>query len=433
MKTSIGDDRVNNKKTTGDFYYPDNRNTPFISTEPDPETKGPEAGPVLNEENNVRQDTPVSKEKKKSFRSFFTPAPGYFVTPIIIFLNSALFFIMVLTGVDVFQPENESMLRWGANFRLLTLQGEWWRLLTSCFLHFGIFHLLMNMYALLYVGWHLEVRLGRAKFVTAYLLTGIISGLASLWWHDCIISAGASGAIFGMYGIFLSMLATNHPATNSMEPSGRKKMQWSVIIFVFYNLINGIPNEGIDNAAHVGGLMAGLVFGLAFYPALKRLDDKKLERRTIGLLAASVLFTSFIVYYKTPDDIVQYDKKMKLFSSLEIKALEPLNTFEAFHDFNVYMGYENRKKLLTEIKYDGGIKYWKQGIVLLKEADQLQLSDRLHETNRALINYCELRIKSYDFMYKAVHANTSVYDDSIEYYNTRIEALTSNLNNHRQK
>ena len=79
---------------------------------------------------------------------------------------------MAINGVNIMLPDNGSLLNWGANFRPMTLDGQWWRLLTNCFLHIGIFHLLMNMYALLYIGVLLEPLLGRTRFLSAYLLTG---------------------------------------------------------------------------------------------------------------------------------------------------------------------------------------------------------------------------------------------------------------------
>ncbi len=107
---------------------------------------------------------------------------------------------MILTGVDIMVPDTESLIAWGANFRPITLAGEWWRLLTSCFLHIGIIHLLMNLYALMYIGIQLEPHLGKTRFLAAYLLTGIAGSANSLYWHEFTVSAGASGAIFGMYG-----------------------------------------------------------------------------------------------------------------------------------------------------------------------------------------------------------------------------------------
>ncbi len=193
----------------------------------------------------------------------FKPAKDYFITPIILNLNLAVFLLMAANGVSMAQPDSVSLLTWGANYGPLTQGGQWWRLLSSCFLHIGIVHLLMNMYAFLLIGAQLEPRLGRLRFSIAYLLTGIIASGTSLWWHSHTISAGASGAIFGMYGVFLALLTTD-----LVEKRSRKQLFASILFFVVYNLLGGLK-EGVDNAAHLGGLIAGLAIGYCYVPRLR--------------------------------------------------------------------------------------------------------------------------------------------------------------------
>jgi rhomboid protease GluP len=352
----------------------------------------------------------ISKEETMDFFSIFKPTSGYFITPILINLNLLIFILMAVSGVNILLPDNDSLINWGANFRPVTLEGGWWRLLTSCFLHIGIFHLFMNMYALLYIGILLEPHIGRTRFIATYLLTGITASITSLWWHDLTISAGASGAIFGIYGVFLAMLTTN-----LIEKSARKSLLTSIGIFMVYNLLNGMKG-GIDNAAHIGGLISGLMIGYSFYPTLKKPDLSNLKYSTVGLLAALVLATSFVVYQKIPNDIAEYDKKMEKFSSMEAMALE------------VYNMPRNAptEELLSAIK-DRGLYYWNENLKLLQELDQMNLPSQLHETIKKLIYYCNLRIKSYNFIYKAIEGNTDMYQDNIDYYNQKIEETLNSL------
>lgn len=358
------------------------------------------------------QPPPTTKEKITGFFSIFRPAKGFFITPILIDLNLIVFLLMAVSGVNILLPDNESLINWGANFGPLTLEGEWWRLLTNCFLHIGILHLLMNLFALLYIGLLLEPRLGRARFTAAYLLTGIAASMTSLWWHDLTISAGASGAIFGLYGVFLAMLTTN-----LIEKSARRALLTSIGVFVAYNLINGMKG-GIDNAAHIGGLISGLIIGYSLYPTLKKPDLPNLKYPTVGLLAVLVLTTSFVVYQKLPNNIGEYDKQMERFVSMEAMALEiykmPKNT--------------STEKLLSEIR-NKGLYYWNENIKLLKELDQMDLPDQLHDRNKQLILYCNLRIKSYSLIYKAIEQNTEIFQDSIDYYNREIEKTINSLKN----
>ena len=208
--------------------------------------------------------TLTAKEQFIDFISIFKPSHGYYISPVILDLNLLIFLLMALTGVNIIAPGTQSLLNWGANYGPLTSGGEWWRLLTCCFLHIGIVHLVMNMFALLMIGLCLEPVLGKARFLTAYLLTGITASLTSLWWHGGTISAGASGAIFGMYGVFLALLTSS-----LIEKTTRKRLLLSIGFFVVYNLLNGLK-AGIDNAAHTGGLVTGIVTGYLFLPGLKK-------------------------------------------------------------------------------------------------------------------------------------------------------------------
>ena len=149
----------------------------------------------------------------------------------------------------------------------------------------------MNMYALLYIGLFLEKIIGSRKLITAYILTGLFSALLSIMAHPETISAGASGSIFGLYGIFLFYLIFNH----KIEKNQRKSLLYSIGIFVIYNLLLGAGKEEIDNAAHIGGLVSGIVLGMMYLFA-----DKNESQRTswhippvaeiIFLIVFSILF-----------------------------------------------------------------------------------------------------------------------------------------------
>jgi rhomboid protease GluP len=365
---------------------------------------------VSQEEDVLKLPPATTTEQITDFFSVFKPTEGFFITPILLDLNILIFIVMAISGVNIMQPDNESLLNWGANFRPMTLEGEWWRLITNCFLHIGIFHLLMNVYALLYIGVLLEPHLGRTRFISAYLLTGITASIASLWWHDLTISAGASGAIFGMYGVFLAMLTTN-----LIEKTARKALLTSIAVFVGYNLINGLKG-GIDNAAHIGGLLCGLVIGYALIPSLKKPNENKLKFGTIALLSILILVSSFVVYKRLPNDIGTYDTKIKEFVSMEAMALEV---------YNMPPNTPN-DKILYGIK-DRGIYYWNENIKLLDSFKDLDLPIEIRTKNRLLKEYCELRIKSYELLYKAISEDTDQYKPQIEEYNKQIAAKMKEL------
>ena len=227
---------------------------------------------VSQEEDLLMLPPATTTEQVNDFFYIFKPTKDFFITPILLDLNILIFILMAISGVNIMSPDSESLLNWGANFRPMTLDGEWWRLITSSFLHIGIFHLLMNLYALLNIGILLEPHLGRTRFASAYMLTGIAASVTSLWWYELTISAGASGAIFGMYGLFLAMLTTN-----LIEKTARKELLASIIFFVGYNILNGLSRGGVDNAAHIGGLVSGLIIGYAFIPSLKKPTEDTLK------------------------------------------------------------------------------------------------------------------------------------------------------------
>jgi len=344
------------------------------------------------------------------FFSIFKPTKGFFVTPILIDLIILIFILMAISGANIMLPDNDSLLNWGANFKPLTLNGEWWRLLTNCFLHIGIVHLIMNLFALLYIGLLLEPILGRARFTSAYLLTGITASISSLWWNDLTISAGASGAIFGLYGVFLALLTTD-----LVEKTARKNLLMSIAFFVGYNLIYGLKG-GIDNAAHIGGLLGGLVIGYAFIPSLKNNKENKLKFGTIGVLTCLILVSSGIVLTKTSNDIGIYDTKIKQFASMESKALEVYNLLEN----------ASNEEILHAIK-DQGIYNWNESIKLIDGFKKLDLPLEIRRRDQLLREYCEVRIKSYKLLYKAISEDTDQYNSQIEECNKQIEEKIAEL------
>ena len=191
------------------------------------------------------------------------PRQGYTVTPIILGLNILIFIIMVFAGLGFISFAASDLLSWGADYRPFVAEGQYWRLVTSIFLHGGIMHLLGNAYGLVLVGIFLEPVLGTTKYALVYLGTGIFASITSLWWHHATVSVGASGAIFGLYGTFLALILTK-------TYSGRfgRAFLPMALIFVGYNLLLGIKGN-VDNAAHIGGLLSGFVVGLLLSTNLK--------------------------------------------------------------------------------------------------------------------------------------------------------------------
>lgn len=342
----------------------------------------------------------------------FKPVNGYFVTPLLIIVTSLIFVAMVFSGVNFIAPDVETMIQWGANFRPVTLNNGFWRLLTSCFLHYGIIHLLMNMYALFYIGKILEPYLGKTRFITAYLLTGIAGSAASLYWNDYTASAGASGAVFGMYGIFLALMTTR-----IVHPEIRKSLTTSMMLFIGYNLFYGIASDsGIDNAAHVGGLISGFVMGYAFIPGMKQSENKGLNRLTITAIVVTVLLPAGIIYKSLSNDFEKYNTHIQQFAQLEQQALSIYKlpqpaTFE---------------KQITTIHF--GITSWEKSIQLLSEVNQMNVSKVYKDQSEKLKEYCEIRLRVFRIMQKAIEENTEKYIPEIDRLNLQIDSMLTVFN-----
>ena len=191
--------------------------------------------------------------------NYLVPKGHHFATSIILDLNILIFLLMVFSGVHILSPNGMELLQWGANRRFETTGGEWWRLLTSMFLHGGIMHLFLNITGLVIAAIFVEPLLGRKNYFILYILSGLCGSVASIWWYPNTISVGASGAIFGLYGAILGLLLTN-----AFPKGGKKGILLMIGIYVGINLLWGLTG-GIDNAAHIGGLLSGALIGIILY------------------------------------------------------------------------------------------------------------------------------------------------------------------------
>lgn len=178
----------------------------------------------------------------------------------LIVVNIAVFLILSLFG----DTENAYfMLEHGAMYDPAIIEGhEYYRILTSMFLHFGIQHLLNNMVLLGALGWNLELEIGRVRFLIIYFGSGIMGNLLSLFWDvsrgESVVSAGASGAIFGLMGALLYVVITNRGRLGRLSGRG---MLFMVVLSLYF----GFSSSGVDNFAHIGGLAGGFIMAVLLY------------------------------------------------------------------------------------------------------------------------------------------------------------------------
>jgi rhomboid protease GluP len=202
--------------------------------------------------------SPINDDTSEMIQ-FFKPWGKYAVTAAIIDINILVFVMMVLSGVDISSPSALDLMRWGADRRMETMGGDWWRLFTSMFVHSGLAHLFANCIGLIFAAILVETILGHKNYLLLYLLAGLGGSVASIWWHADSVSVGASGAIFGVYGAALALALLN------AYPKNAKKWMLVIIsVYIILNLLWGLTG-GIDNAAHIGGLLSGILITIVMY------------------------------------------------------------------------------------------------------------------------------------------------------------------------
>ena len=168
--------------------------------------------------------------------------------------NIIVFLLLSLRGMT---EDAEFMLRHGAMYvPYVAESGEYYRLFTCMFLHFGFDHLMNNMIVLILVGWNLELTVGKIRYLVIYIASGLCGNIVSAVWDirigEYVVSAGASGAVFGLIGALLYV-------------SGRRLI-FMILLMLYY----GFSSTGVDNAAHVGGLLSGFLFAVLLYRKQKR-------------------------------------------------------------------------------------------------------------------------------------------------------------------
>ncbi len=219
----------------------------------------------------------------------------------IVGLNVLVFTVMVATGASLMGPSNQQLLKWGADFGPLSLDGQPWRILTSNYVHIGIWHIFFNMWCLWDLGRMSERIFGGWTYLLIYTTCGIAGSLASLWLHPMVVGAGASGAIFGLAGALITALYLGKLPYPGQALRG---MMRSLLTFAGYNLLFGAAIPGIDNSAHVGGLVMGLALGAILGPQLMEQPERRTAHERVVFIAAALLLVGMGTFVKRQNGYV---------------------------------------------------------------------------------------------------------------------------------
>ena len=248
----------------------------------------------------VRERLPGQRSGPRSGPRSWAYAPA---TYLLVGINCLVYLGMVFSGVSFANPTIESLLRWGANNPTAVLYyGEWWRVVTAMFVHVGILHLATNMWCLWNLGLLGEPLIGPVGVFAAYILSGAAGNLlstgVSLAFRSDSVGAGASGAVFGIAGVLIVLLKSPRLPIPPKELSGLRRY---VIYFAAINFVIGFGSLAIgsvvriDNMAHLGGFLGGIIFALPLVPLLGSPKSLFLFRRRLamGLLSGVLVFFGF--------------------------------------------------------------------------------------------------------------------------------------------
>jgi rhomboid protease GluP len=231
-----------------------------------------------------KQRLPAQAPRQRiSIAEYVTATP---ITSAIIAANALVFVAMVLSGVSLTAPTTQQLWRWGADLGPLTLGGQWWRVITNVFVHVGLWHVAVNMWALWSLGMLAERIFGRWHYLYIYLFCGVCGSMASLAWHPWITSAGASGAIFGLAG---ALIITFRFGRLPIPAEVIKPILRTLVIFTVINIGFGVAVQFVDNSAHLGGFGGGMLAAAIMIQPMFRGREAQARRIVAGFVLVLIL------------------------------------------------------------------------------------------------------------------------------------------------
>lgn len=233
---------------------------------------------IIKVSDNINKSNEIRNKKAEKLFSFKMPV----ITDILIFICVLVFICMYIFGNGSY--DNGTLIKFGANIDTYTKMGDYYRLITCMFLHIGVLHLICNMYSLYIIGNVVENFFGKWKYLIIYFISGISGSILSMAFSHNTILAGASGAIFGLLG---ALLYFGYYYRAYLGSAGKS----TIIQVIFINLLIGFMVPGISNAAHIGGLVGGVLSSM-----MVGVYDKSSKMDRINGLILTVIYICFISY-----------------------------------------------------------------------------------------------------------------------------------------
>lgn len=308
----------------------------------------------------------------------------------LIAINVAVFGAMALAGAGIMSSDPQVHIRWGSNFAALTATGEWWRLATSMFLHFGLIHLVLNCWCLSAFGPLTERLYGSPRFALIYLCAGVTGSFVSMVWNPGVNSAGASGAVFGVLGALIAYVLNR---ANGIPPSVVMSQRNSLLAFLGYNLVFGFVHPAIDNAAHIGGLVSGAVLGLLLARPLEAQVRAQPGTGRVLLVGAGWLLLLTAGYsWVRSDPVMQEDQQFRLgllwFGDREKESLRRYDSLTASLERRELDKVAFAQQMEAQV-----LPFWREAATRLAP-ESIHAQSRLHRLRVAMRDYVRSRLRS---------------------------------------
>jgi len=314
----------------------------------------------------------------------------------------------------VFGFDGRSLISVGSNFGPYTTDGDWWRLLTSMFLHVGVIHLAFNMWALSSFGPVVERLYGSVSYALIYLVAGIAGSMASVSWSPAINSVGASGAIFGLLG---ALIATQMRSDGSVPNSVLRPLRNSSLIFTGCALLAGLLSSEVDNAAHLGGVAAGFLMGLALsrpITGLRLSTGQFLRRLGLAVVVSGLVLGIGVAVAEDASKRLTgeglYAATVHWFRPGEHRALLRWRELGRLAKVNKWNGVTSGNRIETDL-----VPFWKEADVRLAMVS-LPKTSSAYDSLQLLRSVTHDRLHAYELLAKGLRQDDGdkIVDDALE-------------------
>lgn len=349
------------------------------------------------------------------------------ITITLILINVLIFVLMIQDGGIESFADRAFMLKWGANANGYTLDGQWWRLITSNFIHVDYSHLIGNMIFLLLSGIIVEPKIGTIRFTIIYLLGGTVSGLFTLIYDPFVYSIGASGSVSTLFGLML-IYSTFDKELFFIKLNKGLVITFTLIVTILsfwdiWYLVFNLNRSSVNIAGHVSGYFWGIVSSLFFNPSeyLNESYKKKTEDRFI-LYSLFSLVPIVVLLFVLPKSVVLFEKYMYEMDKNENEALKMYAELEKDTFLLLDEAYfETRKEYyVKELKKNKPL--WKKNIAMIKSVRMAgEYGKQTNDLWKVIHEYYALRFNFESNLLVYIEKRSDRYEWKLAIYSDQIE------------